>query len=118
MQITNLSFEPEFVLDKGINDSMDSFTNEELVLIKSNLSNTDITKQINDDLATERKKRLDLDNQLSELKLDYQQLKLDYDKIKLTIDKLLGKVYPYAADIKGQSLVQLKQIELLYLREK
>lgn len=45
-------------------------------------------------------------------------MKLDYDKIKLTIDKLLGKVYPYAADIKGQSLVQLKQIELLYLKEK
>lgn len=105
MQITNLSFEPALGLENLGNESTESLTNEELVLIKSNISNTDITKQMNDDLTAEKKKSSDLGNKLSTLKLDYQQLKLEYDKVKLTIDKLLGKVYPYAADIKGQPLV-------------
>ena len=105
MQITNLSFEPALGLENLGNESTESLTNEELVLIKSNISNTDITKQMNDDLAAEKKKSSDLGNKLSTLKLDYQQLKLEYDKVKLTIDKLLSKVYPYAADIKGQPLV-------------
>lgn len=118
MQVTNLSFEPVLSLDNLCNDSTDSFANDDLVLLKSNLSNTDVTKQISDDLAAEKKKSLALSGELSTLKFDYQQLKLEYDKIRLTIDKLLAKVYPYAADIKGQSLAELKQLEILYLKEK
>lgn len=72
MQITNLSFEPAFGPDNFCNDSTESFTNEELVLLKSNLSNTDITRQMNDDLAAEKKKSSDLGGQLSTLRLDHQ----------------------------------------------